>query len=396
MRISRLRAGSLAVLVAAAMTLAGCSDSGSGSDGAYKIGMSMDLSGPISFNGKPAAAGLKAYIDALNKRGGVNGKTVDLKIVDDASDVAKGQVNVQQFIDEGRIAIFGFILTNLAISAVPMATESSVPVVGLGGPANLFEPVQPYYFSYELRAERLEAAILNYIAMVAKEQGIEQPRVAVFSVDTPANRDMVTKAVDDIASRGWVLAGEPQFMPVSPTDVTAQAQAIKEAEPDFVLMSHNDAGALVAVKSLRTQGVDVPVINQWAGSADATLEQLGEGYVAFRTFVSPTETDVPAVAEMRTAAQEHGAGDQMVNSYFTQGWVAGLIVEETLKACGVDCTGQGFRDALENLGQIVTDGLSGSLTVSAASHELVTTVRFYTWDAEAGRVTAVSDWVSAF
>jgi branched-chain amino acid transport system substrate-binding protein len=397
MKISRVRTGSLAVMTAVALAIAGCSDSGSdsASGGSFKIGMSMDLSGSISFNGKPAAAGLKTYIDALNKRGGVNGKTVDLKIVDDASDVAKGRVNTQQFIDEGRLAVFGFILSNLSISAVPIAADSQVPIVGLGGPTSLFEPVQPYFFSYELRADRLESAILNYIATDAQSKGIAKPRVAVFAVDTPSNRDMVTKATADITSRGWVIAGDTQYMPVSPTDVTAQARAIKAASPDYVLMSHNDAGALVAVKGLRTQGVTVPVINQWAGSADSTLKQLGDGYVAFRSYASPTETDVPALDAMRTAAQSDGNTDQMINSYFTQGWVAGLLIEQTLKACGANCTSKGFHDAFEGLGQIDTNGLSGPLKVSSTSHELVGTVRFYTWDSAANKAKPVTDWVSA-
>jgi branched-chain amino acid transport system substrate-binding protein len=391
-----------AIAIVALVLLAGCaadSDSGSGSkssSGPYRIGMSMDLSGPIAFNGKPAAAGLRASIADLNRRGGVNGRKVDLKILDDASDVAKGRVNIQQFISERRLATFGFLLSNLSIATLPLASQKKMPIVGLGGPASLFDPVAPYFFSYELRAERLESAILNYIATLAKNDGVAKPRVAIFSVDTPSNRDMVKQAKQDIEQRGWTLA-TTQYMPVAPTDVTAQASDIKASRPDYVLMSHNDSGALVAVRGLRSHGVDVAVANQWAGSADTTLKQLGEGYAAFRTFASPTETSIPAVGKMRAAASKVHEAKNMTNSYFTQGWVAGMIIERTLKACGKDCaSGEAFRNALEGLGAIDTGGLSGPLQVSAASHEMVSTVRFFSWDKAADAAKPLTGWVKAF
>jgi branched-chain amino acid transport system substrate-binding protein len=394
------RAAAWASAVAALAVLTGCaadSDSGSGSSsGPYRIGMSMDLSGPIAFNGKPAAAGLRAYVSDLNRRGGVDSRKVDLKILDDASDVAKGRVNIQQFVSERRLATFGFLLSNLSLANLPIATQKKMPIVGLGGPASLFDPVQRYFFSYELRAERLESAILNYVATPAKNDGVAKPRIAIFSVDTPSNRDMVKQAKQDITRRGWTVA-TTQYMPVAPTDVTAQASDIKASHPDYVLMSHNDSGALVAVRGLRAHGVDVPVVNQWAGSADATLKQLGDGYAAFRTYASPTETGSPAVAKMRAAATKAGEAKNMTNSYFTQGWVAGLLIEKTLKACGKDCaSGEAFRNALEGLGQIDTAGLSGPLQLSADSHEMVSTVRFFGWDKAADAAKPLTGWVKAF
>ncbi|GAA0999635.1 hypothetical protein GCM10009555_100940 [Acrocarpospora macrocephala] len=389
-------AAALAAGLAATLILAGCGGaSESSAEGDYPIGMSMDLSGAISFNGKPAAAGFQAYVADLNSRGGVNGKKIDLKVLDDGSDVAKGRANVQQFASEKRLATFGFILSNLSLATLPVATQNKMPIVGLGGPASLFDPVQSYYFSYELRAERLESAILNYLATRAQEDGIAKPRIAVFSVDTPSNRDMVKLATQDIASRGWTEA-TVQYMPVAPTDVTAQASEIKASNPDYVLMSHNDAGSLVAVRGLRAQGVDVLVVNQWAGSSDATLKQLGDKYAAFRTYASPTETGNAAVDAMKAAATKAGEANNMTNPYFTQGWVAGSLLEKTLQACGAQCpTGESFRNALEKLGDIDTNGLSGPLQVSADSHELVKTVRFFTWDQSADQAKPLTDWVKA-
>ncbi|WP_172297103.1 ABC transporter substrate-binding protein [Pseudoruegeria sp. HB172150] len=359
----------------------------------YRIGMSIDLTGPISFNGKIAAAGLETYVDKLNAEGGVNGRQVELTVADDASDLAKGKANTQRFADNGSLAAFGFILTSVSAAVAPQAAEDEIPIVGLGGLEELLNPPQPYYFSYELTAADLSLPILQFIEQHAAENGIETPRVAILVVDVPSNHQVAERAAAEIEKRGWTVA-ETQYFAISPTDITSQAAAIRASKPDYVLMSHNDAGALVGVKGLRRQGISVPVINQWAGSADATIEQLGEGYYAFRTFVGPAEEGNPAIEEMRAAAEEHGYSGDMTNSYFTQGYVGGMILEKALMECGADCaSGAEFAAALEKVGEIDTGGMAGPLAINADTHEAVKSVRFYTWDDAEGGVVAVTDWI---
>lgn len=381
-----------AIVLAAATALAG-SVPVTQAAGPYKIGMSIDLTGPISFNGKIAAAGFETYIAKLNDAGGVNGRTIDLTVADDASDLAKGKANEQRFADNGMLAIFGFIYTSVSAAVADQAAKDKIPLVTLGGLEELLIPPQPYYFSYELTAAKLSDRILAYIADLAKADGIEKPRVAMFAVDVPSNHQVVERAAAEIEERGWTVA-EKQFFAIAPTDVTSQAAAIKASKPDYILMSHNDTGALVGVRGLRRQGVTAPVINQWAGSADATLERLGDGYVAFRTFVGPAEDDIPAVAEMREAGEKFGYADEMTNSYFTQGYVGGMILERALEICGADCsTGEEFAKALASVGSIETNGLSGPLAIDDSSHEFVESVRFYTWDGDADKAKAVTGWV---
>lgn len=359
----------------------------------YKFGMSVDLTGPISFNGKIAAAGLETYVAKLNATGGVNGRPVRLIVVDDASDLAKGKANAQRFADEGSLAIFGFILSTVSAAVAPQAEKDKIPVVALGGLKDLLTPPRPYYFSYELQAAKLTDRILAYIAQRAKAEGKSVPRIAVMVVDVPSNREVAQRAAEEIKKRGWMLA-ETQYFPVSPTNVTAQAAAIKASNPDYVLMSHNDGGALVGVRGLRSAGVTAPIINQWAGSADATLKRLGDGYVAFRTFTSPTDASVPAIATVRADGEKYGFSAQMTNSYFTQGYVGGMILEKALKICGASCAnGEQFAKALAAVGEIDTNGLAGPVKVSDKSHEFIDFVRFYTWDEAADKAKALTGWV---
>jgi branched-chain amino acid transport system substrate-binding protein len=395
---SPARLGVATACIAAMLAAVGCSSSSGGdsSSGSYKVGMSMDLSGPNSFTGTPAAAGFEAAVKTINDGGGVNGKKIDLQVLDDASDIAKGRANLLQFVSKHDLAVFGWILSDVSSSLLPTATRDKTPIVGLGGPDAMFEPVQPYYFSYELRTSRLSTAILNYIKTQADKAGIDKPRIAIMAADVLSARSVVDRAKQDIDALGWSLV-DVEYIPVAPTDVSAQAAKIRKANPDYVLFDHNDGGALVGVRGLRSQGVTVPVVNQWAGSSDSTFEQLGEGYVAFRTYASPSQTDIPAVKSMVDDPAAKDYKKQMINPYFTQGWVAGQVLKKALEKCGKDCSsGADFAKALDSLGTIDTGGLSSSsLQLTDSSHEWVQDVKFYTWDPAAKKVVSASDVVSA-
>src|ERR1700733_13502024 len=184
---SRIAVCAIAVV---ALLIAGCSSSsssGGSSSGSYNIGMSMDLSGPLAFNGQPAAAGFEASIDRINAAGGVNGKKIKLQVLDDASDIAKGRANLLEFVSKHDLASFGYILSDVSAALVPLAAKEKIPLVGLGGPDSSFVPLQPYFFSYQLRTSRIATAELNYIANAAKAAKITPPRIAIIAANVSSS-----------------------------------------------------------------------------------------------------------------------------------------------------------------------------------------------------------------
>src|SRR5579885_3733366 len=54
----------------------------------YKVGSEQPLSGPGAIGGKTAVVGLQMAADRINANGGINGRPVELVIVDDESSPA--------------------------------------------------------------------------------------------------------------------------------------------------------------------------------------------------------------------------------------------------------------------------------------------------------------------
>ena len=65
-------------------------------DTALKVGTSLPLSGGAATAGKGFEAGLKAAVAEVNSNGGINGRKVDLVVLDDGFEAARSVANIRR------------------------------------------------------------------------------------------------------------------------------------------------------------------------------------------------------------------------------------------------------------------------------------------------------------
>src|SRR6478736_3340274 len=108
-------------VAALAVTAACGSSGGSSSSGSSKplvIGISLSFSGDFSDPGHAAELGYKLWADQVNKQGGILGRKVQLKIVDDASSPNQVVTNYQTLITKDKVdLVFGPFSTLLTAPA---------------------------------------------------------------------------------------------------------------------------------------------------------------------------------------------------------------------------------------------------------------------------------------
>ena len=130
-----------AVAAAFAVAMAGCSGrstpstSAADSGGDIVIRASYPLSGPLVSAGV-SAAGAKAYFDAVNAAGGVNGRKINFAATDDAFDPARMVSNNRQFTERDKATIvinFG----GIAVAARPPLNAAHVAQIVQGGEKEL-------------------------------------------------------------------------------------------------------------------------------------------------------------------------------------------------------------------------------------------------------------------
>ena len=94
---------------------------------AYKIGSEQPLSGVGAIGGKTAVVGLQMAADRINTNGGINGRPVELDIVDDQSSPAVARQKTEKMVQEDNIdAHVGGFLSNICLACMPVWEHAKI------------------------------------------------------------------------------------------------------------------------------------------------------------------------------------------------------------------------------------------------------------------------------
>ena len=115
-------------------------------DSQIVLGQSVALSGPAQELGKDMQLGASLYFNEVNARGGVNGRRIVLKTLDDGYEPPRAVENTKKLINEEKVfALFGYVGTPTAAASLPIFTEAKVPFVGAftgrGAAAHALQPL---------------------------------------------------------------------------------------------------------------------------------------------------------------------------------------------------------------------------------------------------------------
>jgi branched-chain amino acid transport system substrate-binding protein len=93
----------------------------------YKVGSEQPLSGPGAIGGKTAVVGLQMSTDRINANGGINGRPVQLVLVDDESKPDVGRRKSQKLVEEDDIDVHvGGFLSNICLACMPVWQEAKI------------------------------------------------------------------------------------------------------------------------------------------------------------------------------------------------------------------------------------------------------------------------------
>ncbi|HET6299977.1 ABC transporter substrate-binding protein [Microbacterium sp.] len=261
MRISSARKFTpLAVGVAAlALILAACSGGGAvgaGGDSDAEVGVTEDtiylaasqtLSGPGAASCAPSTDAAKLYFDKVNAEGGIDGRKIDFEVIDDAYDPQRALANVRGFIDS-KFAMVGACGSATAAAVYKTLSSAGMPFLfPTNGVAEVVKPAAPGVFQILPLYEDQTAALVQY--------GFEEFGAgSIFVVVNPLGEyeSAIERAREAAEQGGGEFAGSAVAQ-LGTTDYTPIALQIKEAEPDFVVISTGGSDSAKFVNALVDQ-----------------------------------------------------------------------------------------------------------------------------------------------
>jgi ABC-type branched-subunit amino acid transport system substrate-binding protein len=263
------------------------------------IGSWMSLSGPVAVYGVPLRAGADAYFNALNDKGGVNGRKINFIVEDNA-------YNPQQTIAAARKLITRDNVLALTIThgtAQTAATfpfvieENKVPVLlPYGQTINWYQPnpipgILGLHVLYEAQVEAVgRLAAQDGHKKVLVVHGAHAAFEAVAKYAEPGVKAINPEATAELLA---VKMGTSDYAPV--------VRDVISKKPDAVIAIITLQELSQLAKGLRQQGSDLPIYTYGPNVSNATIELGGEfveGLKAVSLTVTPT-TDSPAMQEYR-------------------------------------------------------------------------------------------------
>src|SRR5262249_49528946 len=132
-----------AVLAAAALACP------AGAQEASVIGVTGALTGPAAGTNAPPIEGLRLYVDRLNAAGGINGKKIQLTVLDDQGEPSKAAANATRLLPQDNVALLSLSILSSTFAPVSGETKrANVPLmlVGAFSPKKFYPPADLLQF----------------------------------------------------------------------------------------------------------------------------------------------------------------------------------------------------------------------------------------------------------
>jgi len=291
------------------------------------IGQAAVFSGPAAQLGIQMRNGIKAYFDAVNEKGGVHGRKLELVTEDDRYEATVAPQASKKLIEEHKVfALVGYVGTPTGAQHLPVVTQAKVPLVGM--------------FT---GAEALRVPMNRYVFHVRASYYDETEKIVEQVVSTGGKKISVfyqNDAYGEAGRKGTELALEKRKMKIhsqgtverNTVAVEAAAKAINATQPDAVVMISAYTSIAAFVRQMQKLGSGATFYNVSFVGSKALSEALGKdgvGVAISQVVPFPWGTAVPVVKEYQAAAKKAGLKD--VDFSALEGFLSAKVLVEGLE-----------------------------------------------------------------
>ncbi|MFI5804245.1 ABC transporter substrate-binding protein [Streptomyces sp. NPDC051561] len=320
-----------------------------------RIGIIASATSPIggdAFTGP--GEGARAYFDALNARGGIDGRRIEVETCDDGGSGIGNNECVHQLIDEkGVLALVA--TTALDYAGAPLVSRAGVPDIG-GQPIGTAYDTYPHLYGiYGSLAPRTGAGgrpgwngtlyggteVYRYFK---REHGARTAAVVSYNQSSSASYARIT--VQGLRAEGYTVVEEQVDFALP--NFRAVAADLKERDADLVFDALDTHGNAQLCKAMDAVGAEVTAkvtnVQNWSSTVTEDYEDSPRCRNALWVTGGShnfDDKDHPRVREFRTAVQgslrRAGGNENALSQWQLEGWAAAMWFDDAAQSC----TGEG-------------------------------------------------------
>jgi branched-chain amino acid transport system substrate-binding protein len=351
----------LAVLAALVLMAAGCSGDGDGDNGAGSadtpgvtdtdilVGTHMPLTGPAAAGYSKIAPATKAYFDYVNANGGVHGRKITYKIMDDTYNPATTQQVVRELVLQDKVfAILNGLGTPTHTGVLDFLKTNRVPDLFVASGSRSWDQPDKYPGTFGFNPDyTVEGKIL---ATHVKET-MAGKKVCFLGQDDDFGRDSllgIEKILGPVAAKQTYVTSNPNVGP--------QMGALKQAGCEVVMLATVPGFTALSIGTAAKIGFKPQFVVSNVGADPTTLaKSLGaaapllEGVVAANYLPLNTDDANPWIQLYKKVNSQYNGNAEFDNN-IVYGMSVGYLFVQTLQAAGKDLTRESLIEAVEKGG----------------------------------------------
>lgn len=314
------------------------------SDNRILLGQSAPFSGAAEQLGLQFHLGAQLFFEGLNQKGGVNGRRIELRRLDDGYEPERCAANTKQLIGEGVFALFGYIGTPTSVVALPLATQAKTPFFApFTGAEVLRDPFNRY-------AIHVRASYYDETAAIVRQTtstGIK--KIAVFYQNDAygkAGLEGVSRALKSLNLEPAALGTVER----NTVDVAKAVNDIMAQRPEAIVQISAYKSCAAFIREARKRGFVGNFYNVSFVGTQALLDELGpdaKGVVVSQVMPFPY-TPVTSISGEYLAAVRAKQG-RAANYSGIEGFVAAKVFTEAVSRAGRNLTQDGFISAIQSM-----------------------------------------------
>ncbi|GAC1536128.1 MAG: ABC transporter substrate-binding protein [Candidatus Velthaea sp.] len=343
------------------LTQAGAAPSGpSGSP--IIIGAVLSITGNYAPLGEPERNALKVAEADINARGGIAGRPVQFKIVDDEGKADTAQQLVTQLVGEKVAAIIGGTLTPTTIAMTRVTNEAKIIQLYMNPTDSVWNTkngVMKYLYESTPRNELEGTKLLRY-----NKTKLKGKAVALLHDEAPYG---VTGAqvLHGVAQKEGVDIVADEAFPITATDLTPQLQKVLAAKADTILIWTASPAAAILVRQAKQLGFKGNILGTTGIVSDNFLRVSGkDGYGVYSDMnLNVTHPDKQQRAFIDSYRKTYNVRPSNFASF---AWDAAHLLAMAITATKGDTSGDALAHALDTMRPY--SGTTGVYQFTATDH----------------------------
>jgi branched-chain amino acid transport system substrate-binding protein len=317
------------------------------------IGCSGALSGPLAAFGQDLKLGAEAAMTQLNAKGGINGRALQLQMLDDGYVPTRTVDNVKKMVSESSVfALMSCIGTPNNAAILPLIEENNLPYIApLTGATSLRKASKNVFHvraSYSDETQRLVGKLVN--------MGIKD--LAIVYLDNGFGKEVLADAQKALTANGIKAVAEVALATDGKNIATVVEQTLA-SRPSAVFLATAGAASTGLVAGLKKVSPMLPIAGLSVAMTNDGLKQLGNaasGLAITMVFPDPNRAKIQIVRDYQTAMRAMGKSEFSLGSF--EAYINTRVLAEGLERAGRDVSRAKLQTAMAGLRNLDLGGFN--------------------------------------